>query len=197
MKCKNCGIIKGFHDNSMVMYLNGNCKQFTPSEPKKYMSTNISSSGEEIKENKGCGKLYFNGKRICGERNLCPSCSDNSSLKVLRENTSKWKTEEIKRLRKEIEDNHNSQCADNSDKVTKEPVRQRINNASSGSDFKLSDKIVEFDSFCDFKGFEEKDVKEFILRLKEELDNKTKECLSGHIAIINLLIDKLSGFKDA
>ncbi len=142
MKCKNC-------EKPTIEHPHMDCKQFTPSKG-VYIEAVAPLTREGIKsiceENKGCGKLYFNGKRICGERNLCPSCSNHSpefKKKVLDK-------EPLSSSQDKDPDSVNTWCKD-----------------KSGSDFKLSDKI-EVTNFPKYDVLRVKFVKELILRLKED-----------------------------
>ncbi len=154
MKCKNC-------EKPTIEHPHMDCKQFTPSEDKNVMLDRVARE-QLAKKEKGCSKCKGIGVYHS------PSCSNNSLEKSNKVVTPQDRdSDETLGDDKTSESNHCSQEKTHLDvpvSEDKEPVRQRINNASSGSDFKLSYKIKSV-PYQDVLGIE--DVKEFIRRLKE------------------------------
>lgn len=124
--------------------------KFTPSEKTKLMDKGKDIIYVEDFENKGCGnQFYIKGQKYYCNKG-CPSCSNNSSQSV--QVGTKLPPE-----------NHHSHL--NCDKDPELHYKNHLRGVEdqTGSDFKLSDKIIQGDLYRLRKLFVE-DVKEFIKR---------------------------------
>ncbi len=212
-KCKTCGHEKEKHyiggctaKGRGMKYLNCPCEKFSPEDEtceycdRKTNSPNFAyhvCTGRK-KQKKGCGKMYnhFLEEPVvstCGvtEKHLCPSCQSQSSLYGNIMDTP------------EVEVGHHS-----SGIQSPQDEFKQLEKSGSEDTFNLSDKIDKW--FEDYNDMGEEwqipteefnklksHIKEFISRLKEDIENSDYVKGFANMIVEELfpIIDKLAGEK--
>lgn len=181
MKCKNC---EHEHDKNVGICNTKGCdctsKQFIPSEDNFEKDIDFLKRNkvqDRIMAEKGCGDYPEEHKEV----NSCPSCSPNHSPREANPKQEYSASEDSVRLGK-------------SPVLVKDKEPDATVDDKSGSDIPLCDKriVMGFNRNFESLYYLEKDVKEFILRLKEEL-TPNKDYQRVNFRKIEETIDKLSG----